>query len=196
MAASPLTAVKTYRKTSHDATDRVAYRYGQPEMWAGKPRPITPTYAKLCHTRDVPDMDAFSRIQFREDNWRIFNGPDHTPTIQLTKGTEHDWLGRPVNPPTQQVSHAWWNFDDDTDFMIAHEAGTNEFQTLFPLNIRKKGRNPLSPPNGKVVTTGVQSPTGTEPMMKLLESTLLGPAAGTDETGRRLVAYQMQIPTT
>jgi len=32
--------------------------------------------------------------------------------------------------------------------------------------------------------------------MKLVESTLLGPAAGTAETGRRLVAYQMQIPMT
>jgi len=163
-------------------------------MWAGKPRPITPTYAKLCHARDVPDMDAFSRIHFREDKHRIFNGPDHTPTIFLTKGTHRDWLGRPVHPPIQQVSYAWWNFDDDTDFMIAQEAGTNEFQTLFPLNIRKKGRNPFTPPNGKVVTTGVQGPAWTEPMMQIMESTLLGPAAGTDEVGRRLVAYQMQMP--
>jgi len=31
-------------------------------------------------------------------------------------------------------------------------------------------------------------------MLKLLESTLLGPAAGTDTTGRRLVAYQVQMP--
>jgi len=78
--------------------------------------------------------------------------------------------------------------------MIVQEAGTNEFQTLFPINIRKTGRNPLSPPNGKVVTTRVQGPAWTEPMMKLVESTLLGPAAGTDEVGRRLVAYQMQMP--
>ena len=139
MADSPLTAVKTFRKPFHDAptTARVAHQPGQPAMWAGKPRPITPTYAKLCHARNVPDMDAFSRMQFREDNWRIFNAPDHTPTIQLTKGTERDWIGNPINPPAQQVSHAWWNFDDDTDFMIAQEAGTNKFQTLFPFQINK-----------------------------------------------------------
>jgi len=32
--------------------------------------------------------------------------------------------------------------------------------------------------------------------MKMVESTLLGPAAGTDKIGRRLVAYQMQMPMT
>jgi len=125
-----------------------------------------------------------------------FSIPTYTPTIQLTKGTKRDWLGRPIHPPMQQVSHTWWNFDDDTDFMIAQEAGTNEFQTLFPLNIRKKGRNPFTPPNGKVVTTKIQGPVCTEPLMKLVESTLLGPAAGMAETGRRLAACQMQIPTT
>ena len=64
MADAPFVAVKTFRKTSHDApvTDRVAYPSGQPQLWAGKTRPITPTYAKLCHARDVPDMDAFSRV--------------------------------------------------------------------------------------------------------------------------------------
>jgi len=197
MANSPLTAVKTFQKISHDTTDRVEYPYGQPNMWAGKPRPVTPTYAKLCHARDVPDMDAFSRIQFREDNGRLFNGPNHTPTNLLTKGTVHDWLGRPVHPPIQQVSHAWWNFDNETHFTTVHETGINEFQTLLPIKIRKTGRHPFSPPNGTVITTNVEGSitTGTEPMMKLLESTLLGPAAGTDEIRRRLVAYQMQMPT-
>ena len=193
--ASALVAVKTFKKPSHDATYQEAHPNGQPNMWAGKPRPITAIYAKLCHARDAPDMDALSRMQFREDNWRIFNAPNHTPTIQLTKGTNRDWLGNPINAPTQQISHPWWNFDDNTDFMIAQEAGTNEFQTLFPLHFRKKGRNSFTPPNGKVVTTGIQGPAWTEPMMKLVESTLLGPAAGTNETGRRLVACQMQIPT-
>jgi len=106
MVDSPLTAVKTYRKISHETTDREEYPYGQPNMWAGKPRPITPTYQKLCHARDVPDMDAFSRMQFREDNGRVFNRPNHTPTVYLTKGNVPDWLGRPVHPPIQQVSHA------------------------------------------------------------------------------------------
>jgi len=124
MAASPLTAVKTYRKTSHDATARVAHRPGQPAMWAGKPRPITPTYAKLCQARDVPDMDAFSRLQFSEDHHRIFNHANHTPTTYLTKGTNRDWLGGPVHPP--HVSHDWWGYDEDTDFMEAQEAGTND----------------------------------------------------------------------
>jgi len=32
-------------------------------------------------------------------------------------------------------------------------------------------------------------------MLMLLESTLLGAAAGTSETGCRLVTYQMQMPT-
>ena len=194
MVASPLVAVKTYRKTSHNTTARVAHQPGQPPMWAGKPRPITPTYAKLCQARDVPDMDAFSRIQFRDNHHRIFNGTNHTPTIYLTKGTNHDWLGRPVHPPIQQVSYEWWEYDEDTDFMKAQEAGTNKFQTLFPINIRKKGRNQFTPPNGKVVTTRIHGPAWTEPMMKVVESTLLGPAAGTDEVGRRLVAYQMQMP--
>jgi len=138
MVASPLITVKTYRKTSHDATDRVACHPGQPEMWAGKPRPITPTYAKLCHARDVPDMDAFSRKQFRDDDHRIFNGADHTPTIQLTKGTERDWLGRPIHPPIQQVSHAWWNFDDDTNFMIAQEAAPTNSKRYSRLTSTRK----------------------------------------------------------
>jgi len=96
----------------------------------------------------------------------------------------------------QQVSLDWWNFDNDTDFMTAHEAGTNEFQTLLPIHIRKTGPNPFSPQNGLVTTTKVNGliTTGTEQMMKLLESTLLGPAAGTDTVGRKLVAYQMQMP--
>jgi len=137
--ASALVAVKTFKKPSHDATYQEAHPNGQPNMWAGKPRPITAIYAKLCHARDAPDMDALSRMQFREDNWRIFNAPNHTPTIQLTKGTNRDWLGNPINTPTQQISHPWWNFDDNTDFMIAQEAGTNEFQTLFPFHLHKKG---------------------------------------------------------
>jgi len=68
--------------------------------------------------------------------------------------------------------------------MTVHETGTNEIQTLLPTNVCKKGRYPFSPPNGTVITTDVEGldTTGTEPMMKLLESTLLGPAAGTDAT--------------
>jgi len=67
--------------------------------------------------------------------------------------------------------------------MEAQEAGTNEFQTLFPINIRVTGQNPFTPPNGAVVTTRIHGPNGTEPLMKMVESTLLGPAAGTDEIG-------------
>jgi len=78
--------------------------------------------------------------------------------------------------------------------MKAQEAGTNKFQTLFPINIRENGRNQFTPPNGKVVTTRIHGPAWTEPMMKIVESTLLRPAAGTDEVGFRLVAYQMQMP--
>jgi len=130
-------------------------------------------------------MDAFSRMQFRGDNGRLFNGPNHIPTILLTKGSVRDWLGKQINPPSPQVSHTWWNFDDETHFTTVHETGTNEFQTLLPTNVRKKGRCPFSPPNGTVITANVDGSvtTGTEPMMKLLESTLLGPAAGTDEIG-------------
>jgi len=127
----------------------------------------------------------------------VFNcllGANHTPTIYLTKGTNRNWLGRPVHPPIQQVSYEWWEYDEDTDFMKAQEAGTNEFQTLFPINIHTTGQNPFTPPNDKVVTTRIHGPTWTEPMMKVVESTLLGPAAGMDEVGRRLVAYQMQMP--
>jgi len=197
MVDSPLAAVKMYRKISHEATDREEYPTGHPKIWAGKPHPVTQTYAKLCHARDVPDMDAFSRIQFREDNGRRFNGPNDIPTILLTKGSIRNWLGKQINPPSPQVSYTWWNFDDETQFMTVHETGTNEFQPLLPTNIRKKGRYPFSPHNGTVITTSANgsATTGTEPMMKILESTLLGPVAGTNETGRRLVAYQMQMPT-
>jgi len=66
--------------------------------------------------------------------------------------------------------------------------------TLFPINICTTGQNPFTPPNGKGVTTRLHGPDWTEPMMKVVESTLLGPAVGTDEIGRRLVAYQMQMP--
>jgi len=106
MADSPLTAVKMYRKISHDATDREEYPYGQPKIWAGKPRPVTQTYAKLCHTRDVPDMDAFLQIQFREDSGKLCNGPNDIPTILLTKEGVRDWLGKPINRPSPQVSPA------------------------------------------------------------------------------------------
>jgi len=87
MADSPLTAVKTYQKPSHDSTTRFAHRPGQPAMWEGKPRPITQTHIKLCQARDVPDMDAFSRLQVSEHHHRIFNHANHTPTEYLTKGT-------------------------------------------------------------------------------------------------------------
>jgi len=81
--------------------------------------------------------------------------------------------------------------------MTAHKAGTNEFQSLLPINIRKTGLHTFSPPNSTVITTNFHGSvtTGKEPMLKLVESTLLGPVAGTDEIGRRLVAYQMQMPT-
>jgi len=81
--------------------------------------------------------------------------------------------------------------------MTAHKAGTNEFQSLLPINIRKTGLHTFSPPNDTVITTNFHGSvtTGTEPMLKLVESTLLGPVAGTDEIRRRLVAYQMQMPT-
>jgi len=202
MAASPLTAMKMYRKISHDATDRVAYQPGQPEMWAGNPRPITPTYAKLCQARDVPGLDAFSRIQFREDNGKRFHAAADTPVIELMQGCERNWLGTPI-PPIPNIFHnlspAWGSYYDDDDFMTVHETGTNEFQTLLPINFCKKGQNALTPPSGTVVSTSLaatgSATHGTQPMMMLLESTLLGPAAGTDTTGRRFVAYQVQMPT-
>jgi len=138
MADSPLTAVKMYQKISHEATNREEYPTGQPKIWAGKRRPVAQTYAKLCHTRDVPDMDAFSRLQFREDRGKIFNGRDDIPTILLTKGGVRDWLGNSI-PPTPDVSYTWRNYDDYSQFMTVHETGTNEFQTLLPANICKKG---------------------------------------------------------
>jgi len=178
MADPSFTAVTMFKKTSHNATHREQYPTGQPKLWAGKPCPVTDTYEKLCHTRGVPDMDAFSSLQFRENSGKISKGPNDISTILLTKGGIRDWLGKPI-PPTPEVSHTWRNYDDDTQFMTVHETGTNEFQTLLPANICKKGRYPFSPPNDTVMTTAVittgSPPTGTEPMMKLLESTLLGP---------------------
>jgi len=198
MADPSFTAVKMYPKTSHDATYQELYPTGQPKLWAGKPRPVTQTYAKLCSTRGVPDMDAFSRLQFRENTGKICNGPKDIPTLLLTKGCLRGWLSAPL-PPTPVISHTWQNCEDDVPFTAVHETGTNEFQPLLPANIGKIGRNPFSPPNGTVVTTSVVTPvlttTGTDSMLMLLESTLLGAAAETSETGRRLVTYQMQMPT-
>jgi len=148
-------------------------------------------------------MEAFSRLQFREDNGKLFNDNDDIPTILLTQGCVRDWLGAPITPipnAFHNLSPAWGTYCDDTNFMTAHETGTNEFQTLLPINICKKGLYALNPPNGTVITASLTAPGsithGTEPLMMLLESTLLGPAAGTDTTGRRLVAYQMQMPKT
>ena len=160
MADSPLFSVKTFRKPSHDApvTDRVAYQPGQPAMWAGKPRPITQTYAKLCHARDVPDMDAFSRKQFSEDNGKRFHADTDPPIIHLTQGCERNWLGDPLPPiPSifQNLSAAWATYYDDDDFLTVNETGTNEFQTLFPINFCKKGANALTPPNGTVITSSL-----------------------------------------
>jgi len=202
MADCPFSTVTMFRKTSHDATDRVQHPTGHPKIWSGKPRPVTQTYAKLCHTQDILDMDAFSCLQFCENNGNLFNGPDDIPTILLTQGCVHDWLGAPI-PPIPNTFHnlspAWGNYDDDTQFMTAHETGRDEFQTLLPTNVCKKGQYPLNPPNGTVITTSLaatgSATHGTKPMMMLLESTLLGPAAGTNTTGRRLVAYQIQMPT-
>ena len=143
-------------------------------------------------------MDAFSRIQFQEDTDKIFNGTRDCPTRLLMKGCVRNWLGAPIlhNPNVSRVWHTEYN--DNTSFLTVQETGTNEFQTLLPVNIRKKGRYPFSPPNGKVVATSITTTgfasQGTEPMMMILESTLLGPAAGTSTTGRKLIAYQMQMP--
>jgi len=171
-------------------------------MWAGNPRPITQTYTKLCQARDVPDMDAFSRLQFSEDNGKRFHADTDPPVIHLTQGCKRNWLGAPLPPiPSifQNLSPAWATYYDDDAFLTVNETGTNKFQTLLPINFCKKGENALTPPNGTAITsslTAAGSAThGTLPMMMLLESTLLGPAAGTDTTGRRLVAYQVQMPT-
>jgi len=93
-----------YHKNYHDATHRELHPTGQLKIWAGRPRPVTQTYAKLCHTRDVPDMDAFSRPQFTEDTGKIFNGPIDIPTLFLTKGCLRDWRGAPLLP-TPVISH-------------------------------------------------------------------------------------------
>ena len=147
-------------------------------------------------------MDAFSRLQFCENNGKLFNNSEDIPTIQLTQGCVRDWLGDPIPPIPNNfhnLSPAWGTYDDDAHFMTAHKTRTNEFQTLLPINFCKKGLCALTPPNGTVITTSLaatgSAPHGTEPMMMLLESTLLGPAAGTDTTGRRLIAYQVQMPT-
>jgi len=143
-------------------------------------------------------MNAFIRLQLGENTGKIFNGPKDIPTLLLTKGCLCDWLGAPLLP-TPVISHTWQNYDDNAPFPTVHETGTNKFQPLLPANISKIGHNPFSPPNGTVVTTSVVTPgsttTGTELMLMLLESTLLGTAAGTSKTGRRLVTYQMQMPT-
>jgi len=51
-------------------------------------------------------MDAFSRLQFRENTGKMFNGPNDIPTT-------------------------WQKHDDDAPFTTVHETGTNEFQ--FPV---------------------------------------------------------------
>jgi len=151
MVDLPLVAAKMFRKTSHNApaNDRVAYPAGQLQPWAGKTRPITPTCAKLCHARDVPDMDAFSRVQFREDNGKCCNATEDTPVMELTKGSMRNWLGTPIPPRMNTVQHlspAWRTYCDDDEFMTVHETGTNEFHTLLPIHLSKKGVNPFTPP--------------------------------------------------
>ena len=113
-------------------------------------------------------------MQFQEDTDKLFNGTRDTPTRLLTKGCVRNWLGAPIlhNP---NISRVWWTqYDNNVPFLTVHETGTNEFQTLLPVNICKKGQYPFSPPNGKVVTTSITTTgfvtRGTEPMMMILES--------------------------
>jgi len=193
------TRVTMYKKPYHYSPlcDRQDYPPGQPVLWAGNPRPITPTLAQLCHNRGVPDMDAFSRLQLEANTGKIFNGPKDIPTMLLTKGYQRDWLGDALKS-TPTIFQPWQHHNEDTHFMTAYETGANEFQTLLPVNILKKGRNRYSPPNGMVVTRVVHTPgplnQGTKYMLSLLEGTLLGTAAGTRTTGRALIMCQMQMP--
>jgi len=195
---APFTNVTMCHIPYHDSPpcNRAAYAPGQPTLWAGDPIPIMLTLAQLCSNRRVPDMDAFSRLQLEEDTGKIFYAPADVPTPLLTKECQRNWLGAAIQP-TPNVSPTWRRYDKAIPFMTAHATGTQEFQTLLPANIVKKGRNRCSPPNGMVVTNDVNT-TGPNHslgcMISLLVSTLLGTAAGTSTTGRTLIMYQMQIP--
>jgi len=143
-------------------------------------------------------MDAFSRIQLREDTGKWFKPPSDIPTSSLTKGCLRDWLGAQRNPHTT-ISPAWKQYKATTPFMEAHTTGINEFQTLLPVNIHVKVNEPYSPPNGLVISRNTEitrylQNRGTGWMLRFVENTLLGAAAGTDESGRALLMYHMQMP--
>jgi len=142
-------------------------------------------------------MDAFSRLQMEEDTGKQFNNITDIPTPSLTKGARRTWLGIARDTPT--ISPAWLHCGEHTSFMEAHTIGVNEFQTLLPVHLHKTGRHIYSPANGTIITRVIHTPVllnhSMKYMLSLVESTLLGSAAGTTNTGRALVMYQMQLPT-
>jgi len=142
-------------------------------------------------------MDAFSRLQLEEDTGKLFNTITDIPTPSLTKGVMRNWLG--IARHTHTVSPAWPRCKENTSFMKAHTMGVNEFQTLLPVHLLKTGRHSYSPSNRTIVTRVIHTPGplnhSIKCMLSLVESTLLGSAAGTNDTGRALVMYQMQLPT-
>jgi len=144
-------------------------------------------------------MDAFSLIQLQEDTDKRFKSSTDMPTPLLTKGCFRDWLGAQRDPPTT-ISPTWKQYSEITPFMTAHTTGINEFQTLLPVNITVNVNGHYSPPNGLVISRNsaisisLQN-RGTGWMLRFVESTLLGAAAGTDESGRALIMHQMQMPS-
>jgi len=132
-----------------------------------------------------------------EDTGKQYNNNTDIPTPALTKGVMRTWLGTARDTPT--VSPAWLHCGEHTSFMEAHTIGVNEFQTLLPVHLHKKGHRIYSPANGTIITRAINTPgllnLSTKYMLSLVESTIVGSAAGTTNTGRALVMYQMQLPT-
>jgi len=144
-------------------------------------------------------MDAFSLVQLQEDTDKRFKSSTDIPTPLLTKGCFRDWLGVKRDPPTT-ISPTWQQYSEITPFMEAHTTGINEFQTMLPVNITVNVNGNYRPTNGIVISRNSTFPTplrnrGYGWMLRLVESTLLGSAAGTDESGRALIMYQMQMPS-
>ena len=68
---------------------------------------------------------------------------------------------------TKRSRRRHFEFNHNTRFLTALETGMNKFQTLLPVNIRKKGGYPYSPSNGQVVTTSTTVPQQASPPEEL-----------------------------
>ena len=192
-------SVLAYKKLEHGAVGIIPYPEGKPEIWGQKKAKTSSVVKKMAKYHDCHDVDALTRKMVHHAGRVITD----VPVLVITKGARTDLMGELMETPTMDPKFR--TFTARTPFAVVHTWMLTECPIAMPMHIVKDGvpnnlrtQTRWQPRIGMILSSDLRNSehcTRNQQAgytMSLVELQTLGVAAGTDDSGRRLVGYQMQ----